>query len=380
MSFNFPHREPVVVRDHELRVTRRFPSEGDIKVRGGERVAADQSLGRSDTRLLAFRLAVAEQLAVPPREVAKYLLKPVGSAFAVGEPMARVRRGLRSAVVTAPVACTLIEIDGEVGSVVLAPAGGGDVPALVPGDVEYVDGQQAVVIRTVGSRVLGAVGLGGQTRGPLKVAVDGPEQELTANRVTADLSGAIVVGGSFAGVAALAKLADIGAVGLVTGGLVERDVAAFLGGQAEDRLAAWRPAPASRIIGEGQTARLALMATEGFGPLAMNAAAFALLADLAGRQAVLLTATRVAAPLIRPELIVPNEDALDEDAPTSQAALVPGASVRLVAQSDLGLVGTVSQEPRRERLGDGQTVDVVEVALTKGGTRLVPVVDVEIVA
>ena len=76
----------------------------------------------------------------------------------------------------------------------------------------------------------------------------------------------------------------------------------------------------------------------------------------------------------------PDEAALDEDAKTSHAALVPGATVRLVAPSDLGLIGTVSQEPRRERFGDGQMVDVVAVNLSHGGTRVVPVADVEVVA
>ena len=91
----------------------------------------------------------------------------------------------------------------------------------------------------------------------------------------------------------------------------------------------------------------------------MNTAAFALLTREAGRRAVLLTPNRAAPPRIRPEWIAPNESALDEDVQTGHAALLPGASVRLVAQSDLWLIGTIIQEPRREHLADGHAIDVV---------------------
>lgn len=380
MNLNFPHREAVVVRDHELRVTRRFPSEGQIKVRSGERVAADSLLGKTDPTAAAVRVPVADQLAVAPKEVARCLLRPVGSTFSAGEPLARTRRGLRNAVIAAPAAGVLTEVDNDTGIVTLVPANAGEIHALVPGDVEYLDGRQAVVIRTVGSRVLGIVGLGEQARGPLKIAVDAADQELQVGRITTAMKGAVVVGGAFASAAAMAKLVEFGAVALVTGGLLDKEVASFLGWQAEDRLAAWRPQPGDRTIGEGSPTPLVLMATEGFGPLPMNGAAFGLLTGLAGQQAVVLGGTRVTDPLIRPELIVADEALLDDDAQSSHAAIVRDAQVRLVDQANLGLAGTIQGEPRRERLGDGCLVDVVEVALAKGRTEMVPIANVEVVS
>lgn len=381
MSFNFPHREAVVSRDRELRVARRLAVAGEIKVRGGERVAADHHLGRADVRLLAIRLGVAEQLGITPREVAKHLTKPVGATVAAGETVARARRGFRVVVVVSPIDATIAEIDGETGAVSLVPTSGGEVTALVPGDIEYADNRQAVIIRTVGSRVLGIIGLGPTVRGPLFVAVDAPDQELAANRVTKEMAGTIVVGGTYASAAALTKLVEVGALAFFAGGLVEREVAAFLGG-ADDRLARWRPLPGSEIIADGLSPKLALVATEGFGAIAMNTTAFTLLRDLSGRVAVLQPATRATAPLLRPELIIPNEELLDEDASTSQAAVGPGAEVRLVAAADLGLSGRVVSEPRRERLADGFQVDVAEVAVAaggrQGGTRLVPLANLEV--
>ena len=274
----------------------------------------------------------------------------------------------------------LTEVDGETGIVTLVPVNAGEVHALVPGDVEYLDGRQSVVIRTVGSRVLGIVGLGRHARGPLKIAVEAADQELVVGRISPALKGAVVVGGAFATAAAMAKLVEVGAVALVTGGLLDREVASFLGWQAEDRLAAWRPQPGDRTIGEGSPTPLVLMATEGLGRLPMNADAFGLLTGLAGQPAVVLGGTRVADPLIRPELIVADEALLDDDAQSSHAALVRDARVRLVDQANLGRVGTVAGEPRRERLGDGCLVDVVEVALAKGGTETIPIANVEVLS
>ncbi len=73
MNLNFPYREAIVVRDHELRVTRRFPIDSDIKVRAGARVKAEDVFGRSDPRLSAIRLAVAAQLDCLPRTLAAIL-------------------------------------------------------------------------------------------------------------------------------------------------------------------------------------------------------------------------------------------------------------------------------------------------------------------
>ena len=276
MNAHFPHQEPIVVRDHELRVTRRFPSVSELSVKINERIGPDKVLGVSDPRAVAVRIPVADQLEIAPRDVARQLMRPIGSTFAAGEPLARTRRGMRNVVAATPVAGTLVAVESETGVALVAPAGAGETRALVPGDVERIDGKSAVVIRTVGSRVLGIVGIGNPALGQLRLAVERPDQELTADRVSAGHSGAIVVGGSHAGEAALKKLIEVGAAGLIVGGLVEREVVLALGWKTEDRLVPWRAQPGGRAIADGLPVPLALVATEGFGPLAMNTHAFEL--------------------------------------------------------------------------------------------------------
>jgi hypothetical protein len=379
MNAHFPHREPVVVREHELRVTRRFPSESEISVRPNDRVGADKVLGKSDPRLVAVRIPVADQLDIAPGDVVRYLMRPVGSTFAAGEPLARMRRGVRNVVAATPVAGTLVEVEQDTGVALIAPVGAGEMRALVPGDVESIDGKSAVTIRTVGSRILGIVGIGNAAAGTLVVAVERPDQELTADRVTGDHAGAIVVAGTHVGAAAIRRLVEVGAAGLLAGGLVEREIAAALGWQAEDRLAPWRPLPGDRAIAEGLPVPLAIVATEGFGRLPMNPLAFELLGELHGQRAVLLTATRVVGTMSRPELIVPHEDGLEHDAATRRASLVPGVPVRLIDQSNLGRTGVAATGPRRERFGEGVSAMAIEVDFATGARSLVRTDNVEIV-
>lgn len=380
MNVNFPNRAPVVARDSEIRVVRRLPGSGDVKIRAGERVTPDHILTRTDPTTSAVKISIADQLGVSPQEAVKHLMKPVGSSFGAGEALARNRKGLRNVVVAAPVAGTLLSVDSDTGMAHLAPGGAGDIRAMIAGDVEFVDGRQSVSIRTVGSRLYGIIGLGGSVRGPLRVVAGGPGEELQANKVTTDLKGAIVVGGAWASAGAIKKLIEVGAAGLITGGFVDREVMASLGVAADDRLAPWRMRPGDQSIGAEYTPGIAMMATEGFGPLPIHPESWALLQELNGANAVLFTPTRVAGYLQRPKLIVVNEDLIDDDAPSGTATLSSGAKARLVDQNGLGQLVEIESGPRRIRRGDGNMVEVVDVRMGNDQSRTVPLANVELIA
>lgn len=382
MNLSYPHREALVVRNHELRVIRRLSGNPDVKARAGERVTADTVLAKTDATASAIKLPIADQLGVGPQEVNKCLMRPVGSSFSTGEALARARKGLRNVVFAAPVAGTLISVDPVTGIGLLAPGSGGEIRSLIAGDIEFVDGRSAVSIRTVGSRLLGAVGLGDAACGQLRMLATQPNEEVQAGKITSDLvAGKIVVIGGWPNAAVLRKLIESRAVALVCGGLVERELAAALGLQVEDRLAPWRIGGGDRVVGEHLPPSIAMMAIEGFGMLSMHPDAFDLLKESEGRDAVLFPFTRVTGELMRPELILPDGPAaLDDDGLTSHANFVAGAHVRLTDHAALGKTGTLLGTPRRSRSGDGLVFDVVDVELAGGAKRTVPIANVEIVA
>ena len=380
MNMHYPHREPLVVRNHELHVIRRFFGEPEVRVRAGERLAADHVIARTDPASVAIKIPIADQLGISPAEVSKSLMRPVGSSFAAGEALARVRKGLRNLVVSAPVAGVLISLDEATGTGFLAPQSGGEISALVPGDVEFVDGRQAVSIRTVGSRLLGIVGIGAPVRGPICVLATRPDEELLATRLSGDVQGAIVVGGAWAGAAAIKRLCEIGAKALIVGGIVERELGGVFSAAIEDRLAPWRMLPGRHAMADDLVPNLALMATEGFGHLAMHPHAFALLQECDGKEAVLFPATRVVGQMFRPELIIPDVAALDNDGESTLAVYAEGAWVRCVDHAHLGKTGVVVGPPRRSHRPSGLSVDVIDIELESGARQTVPLANLEIVA
>jgi hypothetical protein len=381
MNLSYPHREALVVRTHELRSIRHLTGSPEVRVRAGERVTPDQVIARLDASASTIKLPIAEQLGVSPQDVSKFLMRPIGSTFSAGEALARTRKGLRNVVVAAPVSGTLTAIDTPTGVASLVPGSGGEVRALIHGDVEFVDGKHSISIRTVGARLLGIVGFGEPVRGQVRVVASRPDDELQVNSITPDLAGKIVVAGSWANAQALKKLIEVKAAALICGGFVEREIASGLGLQSDDRLAPWRLAAGDRMIGESLTPSLTVMATEGFGVLPMHPAAFALLKEADGREGVLFPFTRMTGDLMRPELILTDSiEALDDDGLSSHAAFVEGAQVRLADQAFLGKSGTLSGTPHRSRSGDGLVFDVVDVDLAGGTRRTVPIANVEIVS
>jgi hypothetical protein len=379
MNVNFPNRGYVVTRDRELRVVRRLPGSGEIKVRTGERLTADHVLVRTDPKSAAVVISLADQLGVPPQDVTKHLMKPVGATFSAGEALARNRKGLRSVVVAAPIGGTLLSID-ETGTAQIAPGSGGDIRAMIAGDVEFIDGKESISIRTAGSRLYGIVGLGQNVSGTLRIVAGGASEELQASKIHANLAGAIVVGGSFASAAALNKLIEVGAAGVITGGIVDREVMATMGVASDDRMALWRLKPGQLHIGEGRALGVSMMATEGFGSLPMNPDVFQFLKEVEGKPAVLFTATRVVGFLERPKLIVVSEEMLDDDVPVQTTSLQKGGKARLVDQNGLGQSVTVGGSPRRSRRGDGNLIEVVDVLSGSGQSRTVPLANVEVIA
>jgi hypothetical protein len=377
---NFPNREPVIVHDQELHVVRRLPVNAEVKVRAGERISGDHIIAKTDPRHLAVRISIADQLGVAPGDVGKHMLRQVGSTFAAGEAIAKTRKGLRNTVVASPLTGTLLSIDPDTGVGLIAPGAGGDVRSLVAGDVEYVDGRNSVTIRTVGSRLFGIVGIGQSIEGVLRVAVHGPGDELRADAVTPEMAGKIVVAGATISASALRRLMEIGALGAVIGGIVEREVAACFGVPAEDRISPWRIGPSDTGIGDSMVTNFAIVATEGYGNLPMTADAFAFLQRLDGKRVSMLTTTRVSGFLARPQIIQVNEEALDDDAPAVPLALGMDTRVRVVDQSGLGITGRVAEKPKRVRRADGIAVDVMSIVMADGKSRTVAANNVEVIA
>lgn len=378
MNENFPNREPIIVKDAELHVIRRLPVNAEVRVRAGERISADHVIARTDPKNLAVRISIADQLGVLPQDVQKYLLRQVGSTFKSGEAIAKTRKGLRNTVVASPMNGTLISIDAETGVGMLAPGSGGDIRALVSGDVEYVEGKHTVAIRSVGTRIFGTVAIGPSVEGELVVPVSGPGDTLQPNQVTSEMSSKIVVAGNSITADTMRRLIEVGAAGVICGGLVEREVSACLGIPAEDRLSPWRIGPSDIGVGDKLMSNLAVVATEGFGATPICPEIFSELRSLNGQRIAAITATRVHGYLARPQLIAVDPQALDEDRKPGHISFSDKTRVRMTDQTGLGLIGAVVEKPQRVRRSDSMMIDILAVTTNDGKTRTVAANNIEV--
>ena len=155
---------------------------------------------------------------------ASCLVVAAGSRLDPGTVIADDGRGRQ---VRVPDACILLGYDLDDGTAMVAPLSGSE-PVLghVRGEVISVE-PDAVELRVAGALVAGVGGSGGAVHGELRVAVHEPADELRASAIDAGSTGRIVVGGSRASAETLTRARAMGVVGIVLGGLLDKELRDF---------------------------------------------------------------------------------------------------------------------------------------------------------
>jgi hypothetical protein len=243
-----------------------------------------------------------------------------------------------------------------------------EVNAYIPGEVVEVMPGEGVVIETKGAFIQGILGLGGETHGTLRIAVDSPEEELTADKISEKDEGRIVIGGSLITLGAFKRAAEVGAAGLVAGGMNYTDVTDIMG-----------EAIGVAITGEEELG-ITLIITEGFGRMNMSHRTFGLLKGFDGQVAVINGATQIRAGVMRPEIIIPHEEEADEASRELEAGMQPGTPVRIIREPYFGEIGAVSSLPvELQKVETGSEVRVLVVRLEDSREVTVPRANVEII-
>ena len=239
---------------------------------------------------------LANVLSLPPGDVAECMLKKEGDSVDVGEPLARTKGifGFFKNEYAAKVAGTLESVSTVTGQVIIR---GKPLPvqvlAFLSGEVTELVGNEGVVIEADVSFIQGIFGIGGETFGPIKMACKRHDEELTAELITPEMKGCIVVGGARMTGKAVQKAIEVGASAVIAGGMDDQDLKEILGHDL-----------GVAITGSEQVG-ITLIITEGFGEIAMAERTFALLASREGDEAAVNGATQIRAGVMRPEIVIP---------------------------------------------------------------------------
>ncbi len=357
-----------------IRKERKLPLPGEVLVKKGDRVNAEDIVARTELPGNVQPINVAGLLSVPPEDVPSLMLKKEGEAVKKGEPIAQSKGffGLFKSTVTAPADGIIESISRITGQVILRePPIPVEVNAYVDGVIVDIFENEGVVVETKASFIQGIFGIGGERIGYIKALVHNPEDELTPDLITPDCEGKILIGGSFVTAEALEKAVKVKAVGIVVGGIDDKNLRNFLGYDI-----------GVAITGSEQKG-ITLVITEGFGKLRMAKKTFELLTSLDGKKASINGATQIRAGVIRPEVIVPLDEEVEikeEKSEELKEGLVIGSLVRVIREPYFGMLGRVTALPPELREIETEAkVRVLELELEDGRKVIIPRANVEII-
>lgn len=356
-----------------IRRTRRLPLKGDVLVETGQTVSPETIVARASLPGLMQSVKVAAQLGIDADELMPTLLVKEGDSVEKGQLLAATKAffGMFKTEVKSPLSGkveTISTVSGNVG--IRQPPLPIDLTAYLSGTVAETLPGEGVVVQTEGALIQGIFGIGGERVGEILVVSESPESDLTESDVRPEHAGKIIVGGANISGAALRRASELGVIGIVVGGIIDRDLIDFLGYDI-----------GVAITGH-ENISLTLVITEGFGTIAMAHRTFELLKTLNGKSASINGATQIRAGVIRPEVIVPLGGGVfaADHADSEEGTLAVGTSIRIIREPYFGKLATVAAlPPHLTIIGSGASVRVLDATLADGSKVTVPRANVEII-
>jgi hypothetical protein len=363
-----------VSRRMRHRIRRTLPVPGDVRVKVGDRVQATDVVAQATLPGDVTPVNLANALAIPPAEVPGAMLVQEGAPIALGDLVARSKGifGLFRSEYRAKTAGTVESVSGITGQMIVRgepkPV---QVLAYLTGEVVEVVPGEGVLIEAEVAFIQGIFGIGGEAFGALALACKRPSEELTADRITSDMAGKVIVGGARMTGEAVRRAISVGAAAVVSGGIDDADLRAILGYDL-----------GVAVTGSEQIGTT-LVITEGFGEIAMAERTFSLLREHEGEFAAVNGTTQIRAGVMRPEIIIPlGPAARDEPVCPAAAAglLAVGTPVRIIRDPYFGLIGSVAALPPEPAvLPSGSKARVLDVELDSGQRVTVPRANVELI-
>ena len=358
---------------------RRLPLKGKVLVNVGDHVTPRTVVAKTELPGIMQTIKLAERMGLEPSELKEILLVKAGDQIEKGTILARTKGlfGMFKSEEKSMVAGNLefvSEVTGHLG--IRQPAIPIEKDAYITGTIKQVIEGEGVVVECKGAVVQGIFGVGGERQGDILVIANSGSESLSEKELSENCRGKIIVGGSNISLPALRKAAEVGALGIIVGGIVDRDLIDYLRESLSDP---------NFDIGVAITGHenipFTLVITEGFGTIPMAERTFQLLKSLDGKTGSINGATQIRAGVIRPELIVPIEFDSPEnsESSTDENDLETGTAIRVIREPYFGLLGEVTELPAELEQVDSETwVRVLRAKLSDGRVVTVPRANVEI--
>ncbi|MCJ8344444.1 hypothetical protein MJH12_02805 [bacterium] len=354
-----------------IRRERRLPLKGDINVVVGAKVSQDTIVASTYLPGKPVPLSGAIKLGVSPSELEECMLKKEGDQIKADEiiGMAYSFFGLFKTPLLSPIDGTIDSISHLSGQIILREAPVPvEVSAYISGKIIEVDDGDSVIIETQASSIQGIFGIGEEKVGELKVVSKDKSDVLKASDINESCRGKILIAGSLMTHEAIKKANDLGVVGIISGGINDKDLKEILGYDLG-------------VAITGNEKGTTLIVTEGFGDIEMSPKTYDLLCKHEGSLASINGATQIRAGVIRPEILIPLSDDFNASSNAEEGkALKIGASVRVIRNPNFGEIGEVVELPSTPFvIPTGAKVRVATIKLKDGTVYQVPRANIELV-
>ncbi len=354
-----------------LRKDRILPLKGEVVVKVGDKVTADDNVAKTDLPGDVIAINIGNKLGVPPSDVLSKMQKKEGEKIKKDEPLAMSQSmfGLFKSIVKSPITGTVENISSITGQVLLRePPVPITVKAFIDGIVSKVYENEGVQIENKSAYIQGIFGIGGEITGEIKVLVDGPDAELLPEQIDNSCKDKIIVGGSIVRLPAIKKAVQVSAKGIVIGGIDDQDLKDLLGYDI-----------GVAITGHEEIG-LTLVLTEGFGPIKMAAKTYEILKEFEGYKTSMHGKTQIRAGVMRPEIIIPipfkEEELKAKEKEIS--GLKIGSIIRIIREPHFGEICKVTALPEELVVVESETkVRVLKAKMEDGIEVTVPRANVE---
>ena len=349
-----------------------LPLKGDVLVKSGDQLTPDTIVASTNLPGNVQMLKVSNILNIDPKDVVEALQVEEGQEVKKGDIIAETSGifGMFKSSVESPVDGTIESISQSTGRVVVREAPiPVEVDAYVSGVVDDVVENEGIVLKSNAAFIQGIFGIAGEKRGNLLVVSSGPGEELTADQITADMKGKILIGGSFLSLEAYKKALSVQVAGIVVGGFNYYDLKAILGYNL------------GVAITGTEKLNTALIVTEGYGSIPMSDATFSLLKENDGKAASINGATQIRAGVIRPEIVIPIDSGNTDDDSSSKMpeGIQEGSIVRVIRRPNFGKIGKVISLPSELNKMESETMVRVAEINIGGNNILIPRANLEMV-
>jgi len=351
-----------------------LPIAGEVLAEPGKTVSAQDVVAQTFIPGDIAPVNLANLLSLSPGDVGECMLKKEGDRVEVGESLARTKGifGFFKNEYKSQVAGTLESISHVTGQLIIRgephPV---QVAAYLAGEVVEAISGEGVVIEADVSFIQGIFGIGGEAFGPIRMACENADENLTPDRIQRDMQGAVVVGGARMTCDAVQKAIDVGVAAVVSGGMDDQDLKDILGYDL------------GVAITGSEKVGTTLIITEGFGDIAMADRTFRLLSSRAGDEAAVNGSTQIRAGVMRPEIVIPlssDEKAREPEHTHNDGFLEIGTAVRVIRDPLFGRIGSVAAlPPELYALESESKARVLQVEFDGGEAVTVPRANVELI-